>query len=225
MAYAYRWSALLAVVIAAFLVFSLPPYLTGDPAQSRVPSTFGLHYPLLITHVALAAVAMVLALAQIGPGVRARWPRVHRRAGRLYVVAALPAAASGMVIGAATPFGPILAVSNVLLASLWLWFTVHGYLAGRRRRYGDHRRHMVRSATLALSIISNRIWTPILFMGLRPLQDSVFGGNEEHFIWLVAGLGGFLGWTIPLFAVQWWLRHHPVMSPSSISQPADTQPV
>jgi hypothetical protein len=178
----------------------LPPYLTVEPAQSRVPSTFGLHYPLLIA-------------------------RVHRRAGMLYVVAAVLAAASGMVIGAATPFGPILAVSNVLLASLWLWFTVRGYLSGRRRRYCDHRRHMVRSATLALSIISNRIWTPVLFIGLRPLQDSAFGGSEEQVIWLVAGLGGFLGWTIPLCAVQWWLRHHPVMSPSSISKPVDTQPV
>ena len=225
MAYALRWSVLLAVVVAAFLAFSIPPYLTVDPAQSRVPPTFDLHYPLLIAHVALATVAMVMALVQIGPGVRARWPRVHRRAGRVYVAAVLPAAASGMAIGAATPFGPLLAVSNVVLASLWLWFTVNGYLAARRRRFAEHRRHLVRSAALALSIITNRIWTPVLFIALRPLQDSVFGGDEERFISLVAGLGGWLGWTIPLFAVSWWLRHHPVVSLSSISRPADTQRV
>ena len=46
---------------------------------------------------------------------------------------------------------------------------------------------MIRSATLALSIITNRIWTPILFIALQPLQDSVFGGNEEHYLWCVAG--------------------------------------
>ena len=40
---------------------------------------------------------------------------------------AIPAAVCAMVIGAATPFGPILAVGNVLLASLWLWFTINGY--------------------------------------------------------------------------------------------------
>lgn len=213
------------VVVAAFLAFSLPPYLTLDPAQSRVPSTFGLHYPLLIAHVALATVAMVLALVQIGPGIRARWPRVHRRAGRVYVAAALPAATSGLVIGVATPFGPILAVSNVLLASAWLWFTVNGYLAARRHRYVDHRRHMLRSATLVLSIISNRIWTPVLFVALQPLQGSIFGIDDERFIWLVAGLGGWLGWTIPLLAVSWWLRHLPVVSTPSISQPVDTQRV
>jgi uncharacterized membrane protein len=222
MTYATRWWAALAIVVAAFLAFSLPPYLTVDPSRSRVPATFGLHYPLLVVHVALATVAIVVALVQIWPGVRARWPRVHRYAGRVYVAAALPAAASGMVIGAATPFGPFLAVGSVALAALWLWFTLNGYLAARRRHFADHRRHMLRSVTLAFSIITNRIWNPILYISLQPLRDSVFGGDEEHFIWLVAGLSGWLGWTVPLLAMQWWLTRARDLAPSSISQPPDT---
>jgi hypothetical protein len=89
---------------------------------------------------------------------------------------------------AASPFGPVLAVGNVFLASLWLWVTINGYLAARQRRFVDPRRHMVRSATPALSIITNRIWTPVLVIVFLPLQDSVVGGSEEHFIWLVAGV-------------------------------------
>ncbi|WP_319445685.1 MULTISPECIES: DUF2306 domain-containing protein [unclassified Mycobacterium] len=222
MTYAQRWSAVLLFVVTAFLVLSLPPYLTVDPARSRVPSTFGLHYPLLIAHIALATVAIVTALVQSSPGVRARWPRVHRRAGRVYVLAALLAAAFGMVIGAATPFGSILAVSNVVLAALWLWFTVNGYVAARRRRFAAHRRHMLRSVTLAFSIITNRIWSPILYLALQSLRDTVFGGDEQRFIWLVAGLSGWLGWTVPLVAVSWWLTRRPHVSPSSIPQSPDT---
>jgi uncharacterized membrane protein len=222
MIYARRGSALLVVVVAVFLVLSLPPYLTVDPARSRVPATFGLHYPLLVAHVALATVAIVAALVQIWPGVRARWPRMHRYTGRVYVAAALPAAASGMVIGAATPFGPFLAVGSVALAALWLWFTVNGYLAARRRDIASHRRHMLRSVTLAFSIITNRIWNPIFYLTLQPLRDSVFGGDEEHFIWLVAGLSGWLGWTVPLLAVQWWLNRRSEMPASSIPQPPNT---
>jgi hypothetical protein len=221
-----RRSALLAsvlgLVVVAFLAFSLPPYFTG---ATRVPATFVLHYPLLVGHVMFAAVAMVCAVAQIWPGLRRRHPVLHRRIGRVYVFTAIPAAVCAMVIGAATPFGPILAVSNVFLASLWLWFTINGYLAGRDRRFAAHRRHMIRSATLALSIITNRIWTPVLFISLQPLQDSVFGGDEERFLWVVAGVGAWLGWTIPLLAVQWWLTRKPVIPPSSISQPSDMQPV
>jgi uncharacterized membrane protein len=218
-----KWLAsALAVIVMVFLAFSLPPYFTGG---TRVPATFALHYPLLVAHVILASVAMVAAVAQIWPRVRARHPALHRRLGRVYVCTAIPAAVCAMVIGAATPFGPFLAVSNVFLASLWLWFTINGYVAARHRRFIEHRRHMVRSATLALSIITNRIWTPVLSVALHPLQDSVFHGNDDHFLWFVAGLGAWLGWTIPLLAVQWWLNRKPVMPPSSVSQLTGTQQV
>jgi uncharacterized membrane protein len=210
------------VVVVGFLAFSLPPYFTGG---TRVPATFALHYPLLVSHVMFASVAMLAAVAQIWPRLRIRHPVLHRRVGRVYVYTAIPAAVCAMVIGAATPFGPFLAVSNVFLASLWLWFTVNGYLAGRQRRFADHRRHMVRSATLALSIITNRIWTPILFIALHPLQDNVFDGNEEHFLWCAAGLGAWLGWTVPLLVVEWSVNRKPVTAPSSISQLSDTRAV
>src|ERR1700749_612398 len=118
-------------VVVAFLAYSLPPYVTGG---ARVPATFALHYPLLVAHVMFASVAMVTAVAQIWPGLRAKRPALHRRSGRVYVLMAIPAAMCAMVIGAATPFGPFLAVSYVFLASLWLWFTINGYLAARQRR-------------------------------------------------------------------------------------------
>jgi uncharacterized membrane protein YozB (DUF420 family) len=219
MAYAIgsrRWPAVaLVLVVVAFLGYSLPPYFSGG---TRVPATFALHYPLLVAHVMLGAVAMACAVVQLWPGLRRRRPAVHRRVGRVYVVTAIPAATAAVVIGAATPFGPLLAVSNVVLASLWLWFTVNGLVAARRRRFSEHRLHMVRSATLALSTIANRIWTPVLFIALHPLLDSLFGGDEERYLWAVAGLGAWLGWTIPFAIVQWRLARRPKVALSSVSQ-------
>ena len=184
----------LAVVVVAFLAYSLPPYFTGG---TRVPATFALHYPLLVGHVMFASVAMVTAVAQIWPGLRARRPALHRRVGRVYVCTAIPAAVCAMVIGAATRSvrsWPS-AMSSSRRCGCGSRSTVtspHGN--GGSRSIGGH---MIRSATLALSIITNRIWTPVLVITFQPLQDSVFGGNEEHFVWLVAGVGAWLGWTIP----------------------------
>jgi hypothetical protein len=31
-------------------------------------------------------------------------------------------------------------------------------------------------------------------------------------------MGAWLGWTIPLGTVQWWLTRHPLVPPSSFSQ-------
>ncbi|MGA5541128.1 DUF2306 domain-containing protein [Mycobacterium sp. NPDC051198] len=206
MAYAFGRSVrpvmALAVVVVVFLAYSLPPYLTGG---TRVPATFGLHYPLLVAHVLFASVAMVCAVEQIWPGLGRRHPTLHRRTGRVYVATAIPAAVCAIVIGAATPFGPILAVSNVTLGALWLWFTVDGFIAARQHRFGRHRRQMLRSATLALSIITNRIWAPVLYLSFQPLRDSAFGGDEDRFMWLVAGVVGWLGWTIPLLLLQLWI--------------------
>ena len=211
------------MIVVVFLGFSLPPYFTGG---TRVPATFALHYPLLVGHVMFASVAMVCAVVQIWPGLRRRHPALHRRVGRVYVFTAIPAAVCAMVVGAATPFGPILAVSNVLLASLWLWFTVNGYVAGRERRFASHRRHMVRSATLALSIISNRIWTPMLFIALHPLQDNVFHGERGGCFcgWWRASAPGWAGRS-RRYLVHWWLTRTPLMPPASISQQSDMQSV
>src|SRR6478609_10050094 len=98
MSYAFarnrRWPApTLALIVLVFLAYSLPPYVTGG---TRVPATFALHYPLLVGHVMFASVAMVTAVAQIWPGLRAKRPIVHRRVGRIYVSAAIPAAVCAM---------------------------------------------------------------------------------------------------------------------------------
>jgi hypothetical protein len=60
---------------------------------------------------------------------------------------------------------------------------------------------------------------------LQPLRDNVFGGNEEHFLSFAAGPGAWLGWTIPLAAVQWRLTRRPLMAASSISQSEVTSQV
>lgn len=203
----------LAVAAAIFLALSVPRYLTGDPTQSRVPAPFAWHYPLLVAHVVFASIAMLTALLQVWPFIRRRYSRVHRLVGRIYVFGAvLPAGVAGLVVGAATPFGPILAVSNVTLAVLWLGCTGAGYRAGRRRSFAAHRRWMLRSTVLTFSIISNRVWGVVLFLVLTPLRDSVFGGDEQLFGWVLAGMTGWLGWTVPLAMSEYLLRRQPARS-------------
>ncbi|MCX8561980.1 DUF2306 domain-containing protein [Mycolicibacterium mucogenicum] len=195
----------LTLVVVVFLAHSLPPYLSGG---TRVPATFGLHYPLLVAHVLLGSVVMVCALVQLWPGSR-RHLVLHRRVGTVYTASAIPAALCAIVIGAATPFGPVLAASNVTLGVLWLWTTVAGFAATRQRRVGAHRRWMLYSVTLALSVITNRIWAPALDSLLEPWRDHVPDGGPQHYVWVIAGLAGWLGWVFPLFLARWWLHRGP----------------
>jgi len=193
----------------AFVAFALPPYLTFDPAQSRIPlaGTPRAYYLLLVSHVVCGSIAILAGCLQIWPWLRERYPDVHRRTGQIYVFAGvLPAGAIGLVIGALTPFGPVLRASNVLLATVWLAVTVTGYRAGRQYRLADHRRWMIRSVVLTLSIITNRMWAVIWVLALVPQLQTTFGGSEALMIQTVAGLSGWLGWVLPLLATEWWME-------------------
>jgi uncharacterized membrane protein len=203
------WVAPLAMVSVIFVAFSLPPYLALDPERSRVPQPDGFeaHYPLLVVHVLAGSVALLTGCLQVWPWLRRRHRRAHRVAGRVYVFGGvLPAGVTGLVVGALSPFGPVARASSVLLASLWLIFTITGYRMARQRRHADHRRWMIRSFALTASIITNRIWGVIAFIVLAPQLESTFHGDETLLAWTIAGLSTWLGWVIPLLVAEWWLE-------------------
>jgi hypothetical protein len=202
------WLALLALLALAFIAFALPPYLTLDPKRSRIlpaPDLAG-YYPLLVAHVLFASIAMTTGCLQLWSGLRQRHPAIHRSIGRVYVFAGvIPAGTVGRVIGSVSPFGPTTRASNVLLAILWLGCTVTGFRKGQLRRFAEHRRWMIRSIALTMSIITNRLWLVIFTIVFSPRLATSFGGNEALMVQTIAGLSSWLGWVLPLLAVEWWL--------------------
>jgi len=206
------WVIPLALVAFVFIGFSLPRYLTFDPAQSLVEAPDGMtsHYPMLVAHVFFGSIAMLTCCLQVWPWLRQRHPRVHRISGRVYILGGvLPSGLMGLTIGAVSVFGPVIQVSNVMLALLWLGTTVAGYVAARQRRFRDHRRWMVRSFALTMSIVINRILLVPLIIWLFPQQETTFGGSEFALMQAVSGLTGWMSWTIALILAQLWLDRRP----------------
>ncbi|RDI49014.1 putative membrane protein DUF2306 [Nocardia mexicana] len=197
----------LALLVFAFVAVSLPPYLTLDSDRSRVPSPpdFAPHYPMLVAHVLFGSVAMLTCCLQVWPWFRQRYPRAHRISGRVYVFGGVvPGGVLALFIGAFSPFGPVARVSNVMLALLWLTCTVIGYRRARQRRYGDHRRWMIRSFALTLSIIGNRLWGAIVTVVLIVTTPGI-ADDGDRLAETTAGIGTWLGWTVALLAAEWWL--------------------
>ena len=206
------WIGPLGLVVLAFLAYALPPYLAMDPAQSRVPAPDGFpaHYWFLVGHVLFGSIAMLTALLQIWPWVRRTRPKLHRYAGRAYVFAGvLPSGIMALTVGATSPFGPATRASDVMLAVLWLGATFAGYRAARERRFGDHRRWMIRSFALTMSIILNRIIGPVAAIFLAPQLNTTFGGSEVALGQSIAALGAWVSWTFALICAQLWLDRKP----------------
>ena len=206
------WIVPLGMLIAAFLAFSLPPYAGLDPAQARVPAPewFPAHYPALVAHIGFGTVAMISGFFQVWPWFRARHPRAHRVVGRVYVFGGvLPSATAALVVGVTSPFGPVDSASAMVLAPLWFTTALLGYRRARLRRFGEHREWMIRSFALTLSTISNRFWGPIVAAILGPQLHTTFGGSELAQFHAIAGITAWLGWTLPLLGVEWWLHRRP----------------
>ncbi len=212
--YRRRWAvAPLMALALAFIAYSLPPYLTLDPSRSRIAPPAGVpgYFAGLVAHVVFGSIAMVTACLQVWPWLRREHPAVHRRLGRLYVFGGvLPAGLLGLTMGAVSPFGPVLRASNVLLAIVWLTVTAAGFRAGRKHSWIEHRRWMTRSIVLTFSVITNRVWAVIWVIVLIPQLNTTFGGNETLMIQTIAGLSGWLGWTIPLVVTEWRLERNAV---------------
>jgi uncharacterized membrane protein len=210
----------LLLLAGAFIAYSLPPYLTLDPARSRIapPAGAASYYPLLVGHVVFGSVAMIGGCLQVWGWFRGRFPALHRRIGWAYVFGGvLPAGLMGLTLGAMTPFGPVLRASNVLLAIVWLGVTFAGFRAARRGDYDVHRRWMIRSVVLTLSVITNRVWAVVWFLALSPQLATTFGGNEALLVQTIAGLSGWLGWTIPLLAAEAWLEARPTVASTRLA--------
>lgn len=196
------------IVVLAFLVFSVPPYASLDPTRARVPAPDGFeaHYAFLAGHVLFATVALLATCVQVWPWFRQRYPVAHRRIGRVYVFGGvLPAGVCGFVLGVTSPFGLPAKASSMLLATLWIAFTVTGLLMARQRRFADHRRWMLRSFALTASIITNRVWAGVLVALLLPQLETTFNGDLQQLIAATGGVTTWLGWTIPLLIAEWWI--------------------
>ena len=203
------WIVPLLLVAVAFLAFSVPPYLTFDPAQSRLrpPEHNAVYYPALVAHVLFGTVAMVTACFQIWPAFRARHRHGHRITGRIYVFGgALPAGLLGLYIGWHTAAGPSVHVANLVGSALWLTVTITGLWLARQRRYGEHRRWMSRSFALTMSIVLSRVVNVLATIVLMPQVDTTFGGSEELMRYSAASIGVWLSPLLLLLITDWLLE-------------------
>nr|WP_084468925.1 DUF2306 domain-containing protein [Nocardiopsis trehalosi] len=205
------WIAPLAVLCVLFLAFSLPPYLTFDPAESRVAvrADFPLHYALLMGHILLGTVVLTTSCLQVWPWLRRRRPDLHRFSGRLYVAAAVPGAVLALVVSFAGTQGLAQVSGNALAAALWLGCTVAGYRAARQRRFGPHREWMLRGFALAWSIVANRVWLPLCLAVASAGLDTAYGGDEALMLQAAVGASVWLSWVVNLLVAEWWLHRRP----------------
>ncbi|MEJ2885818.1 DUF2306 domain-containing protein [Actinomycetospora aeridis] len=192
-----RWMPALVVLVLAFLAFVLPPYLGLDPSAARIPvdASVPWHYPVLIVHIATSTIALLTLCLQMWPWLREHHPAVHRVSGRVYVFAgALPAALLSLVLclQATSPIGTL---GVATAGAFWAVTTAMGWIRGRQRRWGSHRRWMLYSFAFALQATWARLIAVV----------AIVGGLEVDPV-LMGEAGTWLGWIVNVLLVHWWIE-------------------
>lgn len=188
-------------MVVRFADVGAPPEMLADTSRF-----FVMPVPVVVHIVSACLFTLVGALQFSRTLRRSKW---HRLSGRVLVIAGVLAAASGLWL---TNFYPPLGNEGPLLYSFrmaaglgMLWFLVQGFRAARRRRFDEHRPHMIRAYALGLGASTQMlIGIPVLLLFGEP---APLAGD------LMLGAG----WVINLLVAQWALsRGRPVDRPSMV---------
>jgi hypothetical protein len=167
------------------LSYMLPHFLPQffDPAVPAVR----------VLHGSFGIVAMVTALVQLWPGLRRRWPRLHRWVGRVYVFAGvLPC--SIMLVGLLFAIGEPTNTADFFWGVVWLTATAIAWRNARRGRFAEHRQWMSYSIALTFVVTTNA-GLYIAALHLAPLISPAV--IHDSLNWLT--------WVLHLAVAHWYV--------------------
>jgi uncharacterized membrane protein len=192
------WMIPLVAAVLGFLSEKLYSFWgVWDTSAAPIPPHPGLnsYFWFLGTHMTSAFIAMFATVILLWPGLRKRYPRLHRVTGRVYVVATLVGGACGLTIirfaGASGRVGIFLATI------MWMGATVIALICAGRGKYEMHRRFMLYSFATLMSVT----WgVPIVRIGLvLPVAITA------NYVTFLVEASRWAGWLLNILVVQWWL--------------------
>jgi uncharacterized membrane protein len=166
----FRWS-LLAVPAIGIAAYFVTPYLVGSSTIPIDRAIVG-YYMSLVVHAVPAGLTLVIGPWQFVPRLRARFPRLHRLMGRIYLISVVGAAAAASYATAVTPSGFPLQVAFSVLIVAWLYTAYQGYRTIRRGDVRQHRIWMIRNYTLTFAAVTLRLYL-MLGTALMPVIPAL----------------------------------------------------
>lgn len=168
-------------------------------------------------HLLFALPVIIGAPLQFVTRLRQKSPKLHRTLGKLYVGGAIGAALTALYLGATIEYQGS-RVPIVLLALLWLFFTVSAWRCAVQKNFEAHRLFMIRSYGLALVLVWLRLMGDIPPDRLFWFIDSP-DVRDTTLEWM--------SWVIPLLIIEFWISWRPLLTkrtPTARSSPVLAAP-
>lgn len=193
---------MLTVSIGVMIPF-MYPYLTFDPANSRVEITsVQIQYPALVLHIILAFIALLTGFLQFISRIRRKIPRFHRYIGRVYVFSVF---SSGLLAFIVTYYAENFtkALAFFVLAVMWVFTTWKAYRKAVNRNFNEHRIWMIRSFGITLVAVSARVLVPVLLLGYAAFHHFTLPGGRMQMVEEVLKVNIWVGLVLNIAIVDW----------------------
>ncbi len=182
------FSYLLLLISIQYIPFEIDAaFLRIKSEEVKIPY----YIPFFKLHVFTSFFVLLAGFTQFNSKLRARFRKVHRYLGYLYItVVLLMAGPSGFVLGVHANGGWTSQTAFVLLAILWIAFTLMALYYALKKQWNKHRNFMIRSYALTLSAITLRLWKFVIVFIWDPLPMDTYR--------IVA----WLGWVLNLLIAE-----------------------
>ncbi|UKS25809.1 DUF2306 domain-containing protein [Paenibacillus sp. HWE-109] len=202
-----KFGVFLSLLIVGVAMAAVFPYLSLDPARSRVTldASFSLHYTVLVVHIGFALVALISGLFQFHQRFRVRYPQWHRALGRIYVASIMLSGLLGLVmtlyIDSFTK-----AMAFLTLSLLWLVTTWKAFRFAVNKQFREHRIWMIRSYAVTLVATSARLIVPICILLYLAMHGfHLPAGGREQMVAEILEVNIWIGLLVNLIVVEWFL--------------------
>jgi uncharacterized membrane protein len=195
------WWILVIVSVGIMIPFMIP-YLTLNPANSRVDITSTIQYPILVTHIGCAFIALITGFLQFIDRIRFNNPKVHRYIGMIYVVSVFISGILALVILFYIE-NFTKAVAFLTLSILWLFTCWKGYRTAVKGQFKAHRIWMIRSFGITLVAVSARVLVPVLLLTYYTLNGFILPEGRDKMVEDVLNVNIWVGLVLNFVLVEW----------------------
>ena len=216
----FLWTA---VIFLAFIGLAVATRRTivllkpGAMSSAKNPAVqldahFANHATLTLTHILPAMLFMVLGPLQFVRGLRAKYPRVHRWSGRIFLTASAVVGVTGLTMAFGKTIGGIDEKAAItLFGTFFLIALAKALWHALRREFVQHREWMIRGYAIGLAVAT-----------IRPIMGTFFAAAvlrghapepREFF-----GTAFWIGFTLQTIAAEIWINYtRPANLPSMAS--------
>ena len=156
----------LAIVIALypsiyFIIDRKFGLLSSKPIELLTNSFWNIGF---YTHILLGGLALLIGWTQFSSKIRDNNLTLHKRIGKIYVIAVFLSSIAGICIGFFATGGFPSSLGFICLGIIWFSTTLKAYINIQNRQIVKHQKMMIYSYAACFAGVTLRIWLPLLII-------------------------------------------------------------